>query len=176
MARLTCDSVAAGHQAYFRRLLYEKYFRPNEAATPPDERELLKQIEGFGAFRPAQVCAQRARHALVLRLTRVFPLQFADPVSAVNQRIAASGQSVAEALPAGAAQLHLKHGEVYAEFVVPDKLTLEQRRQIAAKQAVAATSGDPSLTAAAPKRGTPALPDLSQDIAPLLPEPTPQEK
>ena len=50
-----CRDVVARLQAYLRRLVYEKYFRKEDPL--PDEKELVLAIDGFGSFRPMQVCA-----------------------------------------------------------------------------------------------------------------------
>jgi len=111
-----------------RRLLFAQYFRPEEAqaaAEAPESfgvsgPELTAGIEGFGAFRPAL---------------------FADP-GAQQQRGLLEGAGGSSSAQAGAQQLtptpqqslpdglrRERDGTVWAEFVLPPPLTIEQRRE-----------------------------------------------
>jgi hypothetical protein len=89
--------------AYLRRLVYEEYFRPDERPPTPDAS--LIAIEGFGAYRPAQ---------------------FADP----NHPLFVEGQAgegeEAKQLPG--TPFTAAQGTVWADFVVPRRLTLEEKR------------------------------------------------
>lgn len=116
-------------QAFLRRLVYKEYFR--DEPPPPDEHALLPQIEGFGSFRPAY---------------------FADPHS-----------PLAAALPDNPALLNDtpytvgSDGQVRAEFSLPAKLSLQQKRRRKGKGKAARPEGleAPSV----PHFTPPSLPD-----------------
>ena len=98
--------------AYLKVMLYGDFFRPEEAPPPPDSDALA--IEGFGPYRPAQFAD-----------THHPRFQWHLPSSG------AEGSSLTDdgsRVPVPGTPFSLQHGAVWAEFVMPPRPTLEQRR------------------------------------------------
>jgi hypothetical protein len=99
-------------KAYLRTMIYGAYFREDEQ-SPPADTELIA-IEGFGAYRPAQ---------------------FADTMHPRFQRFLGSGQGgggggsdPSVPVPVRGTPFFIQEGTAWADFQVPPRPTLAQRR------------------------------------------------
>jgi hypothetical protein len=101
---------------YLRTLVYGDYFRPTETAPPPDTT--LLAIEGFGPYRPAQFADPNSP---------VFPA----PYTLLGDG-GGGGDGGASSRPKALAgtPFTVARGTVWANFRLPPKLTLADRRAI----------------------------------------------
>jgi hypothetical protein len=139
-------SWTSGNRAYLVALLYQDYFLLKERAPPPDTR-LIRGIEGFGPYRPAQ---------------------FADPYHPAAQQLAADAAASPDGrLPSRdrieGTPFWIEKNTVWSEFNIPPRPSLEKRREAERQLAIAGGNAQtPGRTAA----------DLvMQDTLPSLPAP-----
>jgi hypothetical protein len=118
--------------AYLRTLIYGDYFRREERPPPPDTT--LIAIEGFGAYRPAQ---------------------FADthnPLFPEAVPVHPSGDASVP-VPLPGTPFYAAQGTVWAQFQLPPRKSLEERRAAVRRAALAAPVGarlDPVLAVPGP--------------------------
>lgn len=127
--------IRTNMQRALKRFLFEQYFRPEDELRPADTSAIA--IEGFGAFRPAQVCARVPRNewssekrgqgsarTTASSLTHwLAPTQLADPHHPVAQKLAMGDEeAVVDMLSSGPASytLDASDGSIVSTFDTTD--------------------------------------------------------
>lgn len=114
----------SGDPAALRHLLFKEFFRESEAVAAlsagsnfaASHSGLVEGIRGFGPFRPALYAHSKATQGNLIAVSQ-----------GVKSSAAVRSTEVQKSLPEG---LTLKDGEVWAEFVLPNLPTLEERRSL----------------------------------------------
>lgn len=163
------------HPPYLASLVFGQYFRPDEAPPPPDTT-LLRGIEGFGPYRPAQFAdpAHPAARQLAEKV-QAATAALADSNSSGDGPSPSSELVAGPVLPAGplpGTPFHVAHDNVWASFAVPPRPTLAQRREAERLAKVEGISDPAATMAALPATSAPVTMTLDGGTVVTLPDGT----